>query len=85
MFEQHRSDINILLTDIIMPGMEGTALVENIRKMDTSIPVLFMSAFCDRLDPRMKQFGCIVKPFTNTVLIDTVQKALSKAIRTGTP
>ena len=48
MFQQHRSDINLLLTDIIMPGMAGTALVENIRKMDTSIPVLFMSAFCDR-------------------------------------
>jgi two-component system cell cycle sensor histidine kinase/response regulator CckA len=78
-FQQHRSVINLLLTDIIMPGMAGTELVENIRKMDTSIPILFMSAFCDRLDPRMEQFGCIAKPFANTELIGTIQRVLGKA------
>ena len=83
-FQQHRSVINLLLTDIIMPGMAGTELVENIRKTDTSIPVLFMSAFCDRLDPRMGQFGCIAKPFTNTELIGTIQTVLDKAGRAGT-
>ena len=83
-FQQHRSVINLLLTDIIMPGMAGTQLVENIRKMDTSIPVLFMSAFCHRLDPRMGQFGCIAKPFTNTELIGTIQTVLAKAGRPST-
>ena len=81
-FPQHRGGINLLLTDIIMPGMAGIKLVENIRKMDTSIPVLFMSAFCDRLDPLMKQFGCLVKPFTNTELISTVQTLLGNAAHT---
>jgi two-component system cell cycle sensor histidine kinase/response regulator CckA len=85
LFQQHRSRINLLLTDIIMPGMAGTELVEIISKMDANIPVLFMSAFCDRLDPRMERFVCIAKPFTNTELIGTVQKALSNAARTGTP
>ena len=84
-FQQHRSVINLLLTDIIMPGMAGTELVEKIRKMDTNIPVLFMSAFCDRLDPRMEQFVCIAKPFTNTELIGTVQRALGKATHITTP
>jgi|SRR5579859_6384783 len=85
LFQQHRSHINLLLTDIIMPGMAGTELVENINKMDTNIPILFMSAFCDRLDPRMQQFVCIAKPFTNTELVGAVQKALGKVARTGTP
>ena len=83
-FQQHRSVINLLLTDIIMPGMAGTELVEKIRKMDTNIPVLFMSAFCDRLDPQIEQFGCIAKPFTNTELIGTIQTALDNAGRAST-
>ena len=85
LFQQHRSRINLLLTDIIMPGMAGTELVENISKMNANIPVLFMSAFCDRLDPRMERFVCIAKPFTNEELIGTVQKALVNTARTGTP
>ena len=38
-FQQHRSRINLLLTDIIMPGMAGTELVENISKMDANVPL----------------------------------------------
>ena len=77
-FQQHRSRINLLLTDVIMPGMAGTELVENISKIGANIPILFMSAFCDRLDRRMEQFVCIAKPFTNTELVGAVQKALGK-------
>src|SRR5437762_3481449 len=75
-FQQHRRRINLLLTDILMPGMAGTELVVNIRKLDTNIPVLFMSAFCDRLERRMEPFVCIAKPFTKTALIETIQRTL---------
>jgi CheY-like chemotaxis protein len=84
-FQQHRSVINLLLTDIIMPGMAGAELVENIRKMDTSIPVLFMSAFCDRLDPRIERFGRIAKPFTSEELIGTIQIMLGRSAHSTTP
>ena len=83
-FQQHRGGIDLLLTDILMPGMAGTELAENIRKMDANIPTLFMSAFCDTLDPQMKQFGCIAKPFTNTELIDTIQTVLGSSTHTTT-
>jgi len=84
-FQQHRSRINLLLTDILMPGMAGTELVVNIRKMEPNISILFMSAFCDRLDPQTEQFGCIAKPFTNTELIDTIQTVLGSSAHSTTP
>src|SRR5438093_1025321 len=84
-FQQHRSRINLLLTDILMPGMAGTELVENIRKMEPSIPVLLMSAFDGRLDPRIEHFGRIAKPFKNTELIGTIQTVLGRSAHSTTP
>ena len=37
--------IHIVLTDVSMPGMDGIALLENIRRSDFSIQVIIMTGF----------------------------------------
>lgn len=37
--------IHIVLTDVSMPGMDGIALLENIRRYDFSIQVIIMTGF----------------------------------------
>ncbi len=42
-FQLHRPQI--VLTDILMPVMDGLAMAEEVRKLDTSVPIIVMTAF----------------------------------------
>jgi CheY-like chemotaxis protein len=44
-FREHRDDIRLLLTDVIMPKMNGRDLAEAVRKQNPSVKVLFMSGY----------------------------------------
>ena len=45
LFSKHPDDIQLLLTDVVMPGMNGKELADAIRENDPSIKVLFMSGY----------------------------------------
>lgn len=44
LFKAHR-DIDIIITDLSMPKMEGEELVSEIRRIDKNIPIVIMSAY----------------------------------------
>ena len=43
MFENHPAGIDLVLTDIVMPGMNGVELVQRLHGIRPEIPVVFMS------------------------------------------
>ena len=45
---------DMLLTDIMMPEMDGFTLAERVRERDKRIPILFLTAKDDKIS---KQFG----------------------------
>jgi len=45
LFAQFGKNIDMVLTDIIMPGMSGVHLVERIRTLSPRMKVIFMSAY----------------------------------------
>ena len=71
----HRTPkIDLLLTDIEMPGMRGDALAANISQLHPETALLFVSS---SEPPRLAQpFGFLAKPFHVTALFDAVQQAL---------
>ncbi len=46
---RHSGKIDVLLTDLIMPGMTGRALMDAMLARGMDIPVIFMSGFIDEL------------------------------------
>ncbi len=47
LWRQHRGEIALVLTDLVMPGMNGRELAEKIRKEDPAAKVMFMSGYTD--------------------------------------
>lgn len=73
-------DIDLLLTDLVMPGMHGRELAQQLTTDFPALPTLFMSGFTD--DFAFRQAGptpalrFLQKPFTPDALIESVREAL---------
>jgi two-component system cell cycle sensor histidine kinase/response regulator CckA len=78
-------NIDLLLTDVIMPGMSGRELADVITKLRPGIKILFMSGYTNDL---IAQYGVLEagtqlleKPFTLYSLLDKVDTALGTTAR----
>ncbi len=78
-----RQQIDLLLTDVIMPEMLGTELVERVRALRPNLPVLYMSGYSHEvLAPQaLTESGCsafIEKPFSAQALRATARELLDR-------
>ncbi len=67
-FKKQQDQINLLFTDVIMPGMGGKSLAKTLRQHKPDLPVLFMSGHAFDINTKelsnMKGNDFIQKPFT---------------------
>ena len=67
-FRKHGHEIRAILTDVVMPRMGGAQLVEEIRKSQPDIGVVFMSGYTDQADKHVlssdNSSAFIQKPFS---------------------
>ena len=79
---EHHDDIDLLLTDVVMPGMNGRELAEAIHEEHDDIAVLFMSAYTEDevilRGVRVAEVHFVPKPFTLDVLTGAVRTALGR-------
>ena len=73
--------VDLVLTDINMPIMDGLELLEKIRFLDRETPVVLMTAYAD-LDVAVKAiqkgaFDFIIKPYRPPSLVHTVEKGVN--------
>ena len=78
---QKTSDVDLILTDMKMPSMNGIELLEKIKAIDTDMPVIMMTAYgsVDKAVEAMEKgaYSYILKPFDNEKLVVYVNKAIS--------
>ncbi|MGI8672644.1 MAG: response regulator, partial [Luteitalea sp.] len=72
--------IDLLLTDVIMPGMNGRDLAERLRARDPRLRVLFMSGYNSEVASGRgllpADVALIIKPFSPTALAARVRAVL---------
>ena len=72
--------VDVVVTDLQMPGMDGLELMQVIRERDDSIPVILMTAFAtiETAVGAMKNgaWDYITKPFSGDDLLATVERAV---------
>jgi CheY-like chemotaxis protein len=67
--------VDLVLSDVVMPGGQGTELALAARELDSSVPVVLMSGYSDRhgqLEARI-----LPKPFTEEALLARVHEELA--------
>jgi two-component system cell cycle sensor histidine kinase/response regulator CckA len=73
-------DIGLLLTDVIMPGLQGHQVASQLRATRPALPVLFLSGFADNpiIEPLISAgtAGFLAKPFTTEALAHAVRQIL---------
>jgi PAS domain S-box-containing protein len=77
------SNIHLVLTDVVMPGMKGPEVYEKIRGSHPESKVLYMSGYTDEVIVHhgvlMEGIDFIHKPFTTRKLLNKVSKVLHEA------
>ena len=79
-YQTSKEKIDIIVTDIIMPHMDGIEMISKIRETDFDIPIIVASAL-DNKETLQKIInlnidGFINKPILIQKLLDTLEKAL---------
>ncbi len=74
-FAEH-PDIDLIITDVMMPEMDGPTMAGRIREERGDLPVLFMSGYAEeqlRKSISLPNVGFLPKPFAIAQLIEAVQ------------
>ncbi len=78
----YSGDIHLLLTDVIMPDINGSELAKEISKNYPNIKCLFMSGYTDDIIAQQgvldDDVSFISKPFSRDALIAKVQETLAQ-------
>lgn len=86
---EDRRDIDLILLDIMLPGPDGYTILEHIRKKDSQIPVIFLTARDDTTDiVRGLSLGAddyVTKPFVFDELLARIQANLRKKAAANPP
>ena len=72
-------DIDLLICDVVMPGMPGTELAEWVRSKRPGVRVVLSSGYDMDLVKSERSWQFLPKPFSPGALLDTVKEALKRA------
>ena len=86
-FKKMERHPDLLLTDVVMPGMSGPMLADQLRALYPELKVLFISGYDDRDVVRRyvveQGFHLISKPFTVKSLRNAIESVLEAPKKTG--
>lgn len=77
---------HLIVLDIMLPGIDGLSVLQNIRLQDEKLPILILSAL-GRAEERVKGLTCggddyLAKPFNLEEFLLRIERLLARAYRT---
>jgi PAS domain S-box-containing protein len=81
LFARHRAEIRAVLTDMMMPEMDGPSLVRALRHLEPQLPILGMTGVGEKADIKgletLDLLVLLTKPFNSVTLLGVLHQALT--------
>jgi signal transduction histidine kinase/ActR/RegA family two-component response regulator len=88
-FQHTEEKVDLVILDLVMPGMDGPSTFEQLRNIDPAIPVILSSGYAiNEMAEEVIQKGCnafIQKPFSLNELSQLVRSVLDGSDQANTP
>jgi len=76
----HETDLDLVLSDMKMPGMDGIELLARLKDFNRHLPVILITAYAEVGKAveamRLGAFTYLAKPFSNEALLASARKAI---------
>jgi hypothetical protein len=78
LFTRHRDDIDLVMTDMVMPFLDGPATIHALRRLDPNVRIITASGLSEneQLAHALTGTTFLLKPFTTEKLLTTVNQVL---------
>lgn len=79
LFRRYRKTIDVLLTDVVLPGQSGRELAAEIRAVEPKLKVLFISGYVENAvtqQPREPGTHYLPKPFSADSLLEKISQVV---------
>ncbi len=78
-FDKH-GRVDLVVSDVVMPEMDGPTLLKELRRRDQNVKIIFVSGYAEEAFsknlPSQEQYAFLAKPFTLKQLVAEVKKTL---------
>jgi len=79
--EQNGGQVDLVVSDVVMPEMDGPALLIELRKRNPALKIIFVSGYAEEAFekslPDGEQFSFLAKPFTLKQLVAAVKETMA--------
>jgi len=89
LFAQNKNEVSVVLTDVVMPYMDGPAAIRSIQKVNPQVAIIVSSGLksnVKRIDWDLEGVNVFLpKPYTADILLNTLAEVLSRSKSPDTP
>ena len=80
--DRHSGKIDLVVSDVVMPEMDGPTLLKELRGRDPGVKIIFVSGYAEEAFaknlPDEEKFAFLAKPFTLKQLVAAVKETIAK-------
>jgi len=78
---EKQGHVDLVVSDVVMPEMDGPTLLKELRQRDPNLKIIFVSGYAEEAFaknlPSQEQYAFLAKPFTLKQLVAEVKKTLA--------
>ncbi|HEX3441050.1 MAG TPA: response regulator [Pseudolabrys sp.] len=79
---EREGHVDLVVSDVVMPEMDGPTLLKELRRRDPKVKIIFVSGYAEEAFaknlPDQEQYAFLAKPFTLKQLVGEVKKTLAE-------